>query len=100
MRYIPAIYAATLSDGRYAEGKEGSNKYAALMDGGTIDVHGYTFQGFLRHGSVRPELLVYEGKGLPEAGALFPRRRFLDRKHEIHHRSDDDRTQRDAQRYI
>ena len=45
MRYIPAIYAATLSDGRYAEGKEGSNKYAALMDGGTIDVHGYKMTG-------------------------------------------------------
>lgn len=45
MRYIPAIYAATLSDGRYAEGKEGSNKYAALMDGGTIDVNGYKFTG-------------------------------------------------------
>ena len=45
MRYIPAIYAATLSDGRYAEVKEGSNKYAALMDGGTIDVHGYKMTG-------------------------------------------------------
>ncbi len=34
MRYIPAIYNAVWSDGRYAPGKDGTNKYAALMSGG------------------------------------------------------------------
>lgn len=37
MRYIPAIYNAVWSDGRYAPGKDGVNKYAALMSGGTKD---------------------------------------------------------------
>ncbi len=34
MRYIPPIYQAVWSDGRYAPGKDGTNKYAALMSGG------------------------------------------------------------------
>jgi len=35
MRYIPAVYAAVWSNGKYAPGKDGVNKYAALMSGGT-----------------------------------------------------------------
>lgn len=65
MRYIPAIYAATLSDGRYAEGKEGSNKYAALMDGGTIDVDGYKFTG-------RFQIELTPVKGLTMTGVFAP----------------------------
>lgn len=35
MRMMPAVYAATWSDGRYAEGKSGSNPYALVNEGGT-----------------------------------------------------------------
>lgn len=34
MRYMPAVYQAVWSDGRYAPGKDASNIYAALMSGG------------------------------------------------------------------
>lgn len=65
MRFIPAIYAATLSDGRYAEGKEGSNKYAALMDGGTIDVGAYKLSG-------KFQLELTPVKGLTVTGVFAP----------------------------
>ena len=35
MRKMPAVYAATWKDGRYAEGKSGSNPYALVNEGGT-----------------------------------------------------------------
>lgn len=35
MRYVPSIYNAVWSDGRFAPGKDGKNRYAALMEGGT-----------------------------------------------------------------
>lgn len=35
MRKMPAVYAATWADGRYAEGKSGSNPYALVNEGGT-----------------------------------------------------------------
>ncbi len=35
MRKMPAVYAATWEDGRYAEGKSGSNPYALVELGGT-----------------------------------------------------------------
>lgn len=41
MRYIPPIYQAVWSDGRYAPGKDGTNKYAALMSGGEKDTDKY-----------------------------------------------------------
>lgn len=34
MRYMPAIYPAVWTNGNYAQGKDGSNIYAALMSGG------------------------------------------------------------------
>ncbi len=34
MRYMPAIYPAVWTNGNYAPGKDGSNIYAALMNGG------------------------------------------------------------------
>lgn len=45
MRYIPATYQAVWSDGRYAPGKDGVNKYAALMSGGTDKSKSYLSTG-------------------------------------------------------
>ena len=39
MRLMPAIYAATWSDGRLAEGKSGSNPYGLLKEGGSSVSH-------------------------------------------------------------
>ena len=39
MRLMPAIYAATWSDGRLAEGKTGSNPYGLLKEGGSTVSH-------------------------------------------------------------
>ena len=39
MRLMPAIYAATWSDGRLAEGKSGSNPYGMLKEGGSTVSH-------------------------------------------------------------
>lgn len=39
MRLMPAIYAATWSDGRLAEGKSGSNPYGLLKEGGSSVNH-------------------------------------------------------------
>lgn len=45
MRYIPGIYAAVWSNGKYAPGKDGVNKYASLVSGGTDKNRSYLSAG-------------------------------------------------------
>ena len=45
MRYMPAIYPAVWTNGNYAQGKDGSNIYAALMSGGETNTDTFKTTG-------------------------------------------------------
>ena len=45
MRYMPAIYPAVWTNGNYAQGKDGSNIYAALMSGGENNTDSFKTTG-------------------------------------------------------
>ncbi|WP_295935700.1 TonB-dependent receptor [uncultured Alistipes sp.] len=66
MRYIPAIYNAVWSDGRYAPGKDGINKYAALLSGGTKDSESY-------QASAKFQVDISPVKGLTVTALFSPR---------------------------
>ena len=65
MRYIPPIYQAVWSDGRYAPGKDGVNKYAALMSGGEKDTDKYL-------ANAKFQLDITPVKGLTVTGIFSP----------------------------
>lgn len=66
MRYIPSIYQAVWSDGRYAPGKDGTNKYAALMSGGEKDTDKYLV-------NAKFQVDITPVKGLTVTGIFSPR---------------------------
>ena len=65
MRYIPPIYQAVWSDGRYAPGKDGTNKYAALMSGGEKSTDKYL-------ANAKFQLDITPVKGLTVTGIFSP----------------------------
>ena len=65
MRYIPPIYQAVWSDGRYAPGKDGVNPYAALMSGGEKDTDKYL-------ANAKFQLDITPVKGLTVTGIFSP----------------------------
>lgn len=66
MRYIPPIYQAVWSDGRYAPGKDGTNKYAALMSGGEKQTDRYL-------ANAKFQVEIAPVKGLTLTGIFAPR---------------------------
>lgn len=65
MRYIPPIYQAVWSDGRYAPGKDGTNKYAALMSGGEKETDKYL-------ANAKFQIDIMPVKGLTVTGIFAP----------------------------
>lgn len=65
MRMMPAVYAATWADGRYAEGKSGSNPYALVNLGGTYRAWSTQIGG-------KASLDLTPVKGLKISGVVSP----------------------------
>lgn len=65
MRYIPPIYQAKWSDGRYAPGKDGVNPYAALMSAGEKESDKYL-------ANAKFQLDIIPVKGLTVTGIFSP----------------------------
>ena len=65
MRYIPPIYQAKWSDGRYAPGKDGVNPYAALMSAGEKESDKYL-------ANAKFQLDITPVKGLTVTGIFSP----------------------------
>lgn len=110
MRYIPPIYQAVWSDGRYAPGKDGVNPYAALMSGGEKDTDKYLanakFQlditpvkGLTVTDLLAP-VLLHQNQGFSAPNLLFQLSGGESHQFEIHQQRPDYGTRREPRRHL